>query len=243
MNIEGEPSPDSVDALLSSVFVDGSEALAAYESVIPERDTKNFSLFNPLPEVFHQDVLSYAEMLCDGDYQKFLLRESVLQSDRANAAEILVEAMSEYERQSPNELAMEVIANGMTLFEQITGFDVGVVSESELANLLPRSPSPRKVDFLHYLLEIRKDFLDNQANRTMLMRYGVSSDGGNINITKIRLLRFGLDLASKKDAAISTVDPNLSVGFGFTTLQVIDSFRALTRYDLNNELKIDDPQF
>ncbi len=212
--------------LLEPVFPEGSDAELAYNSIPHERDTIGFSLSNPLPEVYRKDVFSYAEVF-HGEYQKYLLEQQLDVASRADAAGVLAEAMSKYDAFIPEEEAAEIIGQGMTLFEQITGFDVSV-SESDLEELLPTSPFPRKVGLIFFLLELRNDILNRIKTGGSKIVYGISNFDGNRNETKNLLLRYGLALAN---FALQTDQPGFSIG------EMVVAFKALTGYDIGRELQ------
>lgn len=225
--------------LLESVFRQGSEAESDYNSVIPERDTQGFSLFNPLPGVFQERIFSYAGILCLSDHDRLMFRDHLTAYDRAAGAETVVAAMTEYKKEFPDEMVIEVVAQGLDLFNEITGFDTAGVSEEDLASLLPKSTLPPAVDFMFYLLEIRKDYLFMRENQDMHMGYGIAIGTNYSNEIKKRLLHYGLELAKVSSASapgnpifIGNANPHV-----FSEHEIKLAFRALTQYDLDHEVQ------
>lgn len=236
-------SPQEIDTsyrLLSSVFPEGSKARQDYDSVISERDTKGFSLFNPLPDVLGEEVYLYAGRFYGGDRDKHLLKDALQGANRAEAADILISAVSVYENYPQDEVAIESIGYGTALIKEITGFDTDVVSESQLKDLLPKAAFPRRVNYLYLLLEMRKQLLEAQVNNYRTIQYKTTNGYDDIIAAEVRLFKFGLQLAAKKRVVTSVINSYSDLQHTSYTFEVSDAvtaFEALTNYNLNNELQ------
>lgn len=231
--------------LLEGVFPKDPQAQHDFHT-IPEENPYGFSLLDPLPEIFQGDVFSYAKVICRDDNDREMLKNHLNAYDRAETADLLVKTIRLY-GSSPNEEAIEVIAQGVGLFEQVTGFHTEIISEGELESLLPGGMLPRKIDFLSRLLEIRHDFLQVYNKGLSFLQYSPKDEG------KSRILAFGLRLVPEEQKDTQTIGQvGVTTLFGmhdegafgkFTQRQTIQAFRALSGYDLNAEIITTDPQF
>lgn len=221
--------------LLESVFPKGSDAQRVYNSIPLERNTVGFPLFSPLPEMYREDVFSYANVICRNDNDKSMLRDHLKSYNRADAADLLVKSMMKHRSLLPEEEAIVVIEKGIDLFEQLTGFHTEVISEDTLGALLPESSFPREIDFLSALLNIRREFL-------LVFNNGSTSLAYESNSTKAKILTYGLGMVpknkSREEDSTNFFRKNNPESYSlFYEEEIVEAFRALSGYNLYTEIE------